>query len=302
MTSLLGASVDSELAQLAERVSRSVVRVQCRSGGGSGVVWRSDGLVITNAHVVQQRNASVSLWDGRTVKAQICGYDSSRDLAALQIEPGQAADLIPIATGDARRLRVGQLVFALGNPHGEEPALSAGVIHAVNTRRPGGAGGWLQADVAIHPGNSGGPLFDVHGAAIGINSMIAYGLALAVPSWAVLDFVTPAASRPRIGVVCEPVRLQPRITRALALAADHGLLIVAVSPHSAAEKAGLLIGDIITAAAVGDGKPRSPEALTDVLASATGDEVLRLWILRGGTPEVCDLRFTFSSERTSAAA
>lgn len=302
MSPLLGASVDSELAQLAERVSRSVVRVQCRSGGGSGVVWRADGLVITNAHVVQQRNASVSLWDGRTVKAQVCGYDSSRDLAALRVEPGEAGDLIPIANGDARRLRVGQLVFALGNPHGEEPALSAGVIHAVNTSRPRGAGGWVQADVAIHPGNSGGPLFDVHGVAIGINSMIAYGLALAVPSWAVHDFVRPAVSRPRIGVLCEPVRLQPRITQRLALAADAGLLIVAVAPHSAAEKAGLLMGDVITGAAVGGGQPSAPESLTDVLASATGDDVLRLWILRAGTPEVRELRFAFSAEHAGAAA
>lgn len=301
MTSPFGASVDSELAQLAERVSRSVVRVQCRSGGGSGVVWRADGLVITNAHVVQQRNASVTLWDGRSVKAQLSGYDRSRDLAALQIEPDETGNLIPIARGDAKRLRVGQLVFALGNPHGEEPALSAGVIHAVNTRGRGGAGGWVQADVAIHPGNSGGPLFDVHGAAIGINSMIAYGLALAVPSWAVLDFVTPATARPRIGVVCEPVRVQPRIARGLALAADEGLLIVALSPHSAADKAGLLIGDVIIGT-IGAGQPSTPDPLADVLARATVDDMVRLWILRGGRPEVRELRFAFSTERASAAA
>ena len=183
---------DSRLAdafnRVAEQLRQSTVQVRGRRGpgGGSGVIWQPDGVIITNAHVVRGAEAIVTLADGRTFDAAVTARDDERDLAALKTE---AADLPAAPIGDSDGLRVGELVLAVGNPLGLTGAVTAGVVHAIG----GGEGprqrGWVQADVRLAPGNSGGPLADAQGRVIGINSMIAGGLALAVPSNAVARFL-----------------------------------------------------------------------------------------------------------------
>lgn len=173
------------LAALAAHLRRSSVEVSGPwRGGGSGVIWNSDGLIVTNAHVARGPRAQVTLSDGRTFQAEVVRRDSRRDLAALRIDMRglPAAD-----SGDSGRLRAGHMVAALGNPFGVTGALSIGIVHATDEAN------WIQADVRLAPGNSGGMLADASGRVIGINTMIVGGIALAVPSNAVESFLSAHA-------------------------------------------------------------------------------------------------------------
>ena len=296
----------AEIAALAERVRPCVVAVRSRAGGGSGVIWRPDGLIVTNAHVMQRRHASVTLWNGSELKAKLCAQDSARDLAALRVDAAElhanGSDMPAARIGDDRTLRVGQMVFALGNPHGADPALSTGVVHAIGPVFGRATKPWVQAALRLHPGNSGGPLFDTNGAVVGINSMIAYGVALAVPARAVEDFITPAQAAPTIGIECEPVQLTASGYAELGLVSAEGLLIVSVATGSPAERAGLLIGDVICSVASDGEETRPADHLRGVLEHASLASVLSLGIVRGGKREVRAVVLApRSSERTVAA-
>jgi serine protease Do len=173
------ASLATDLANAAEKLNQSTVKIrEGRHGIGTGVLWNANGLIVTNSHVVSGRRVTVETFDGRVFPAHLKIRDSSRDLAALVIEPPgpQAAE-----TADKSIPRAGELVFALGNPFGLTGAFATGVIHAVGPVEGLGNFIWIQADIRLAPGNSGGPLADAQGRVIGINSMIAHGLGLAVP-------------------------------------------------------------------------------------------------------------------------
>jgi len=178
--------VGDGIAQLVERERVSVVEVRTQgAGAGAGVVWRPDGTIVTNHHVVPRDRVEVRLLDGRAFPATVVGRDPSNDLAVLTLGAGgQGERLLPSGTiGDARELRVGELVLALGHPFGLRHALTIGVVSAGLT--PAGTRGgreMVRADVLLGPGNSGGPLLDSRGRVVGINSMVVGGLALAVPS------------------------------------------------------------------------------------------------------------------------
>ncbi len=180
------AGVEGALAEVAERLAR--VTVQVRSGGrsaGAGVVWLRSGVVITNAHVATGAGAEVELPDGRVLAARVLARDPRRDLALLALP---AEDLEPALHADARGLRPGELVVALGHPLGVSYAAALGVVHRAPTEAMGPAG-WLHADIRLAPGNSGGPLADTAGRVVGINAMIVGGLGIAVPSHLVEGFV-----------------------------------------------------------------------------------------------------------------
>jgi serine protease Do len=177
-----------DFGEVAERLRRSTVQVSAGGrGAGSGVIWAADGLIVTNAHVVRSDRPRVELWDGREFEAEVAASDTRRDLASIRI----AAGGLPAATaGDSSALRPGELVLAVGNPFGFIGALTTGVVHALGPLRGLGRQTWVQAAVRLAPGNSGGPLADASGRVIGLNTMIAAGgLALAVPSNAVADFL-----------------------------------------------------------------------------------------------------------------
>lgn len=182
----LGMPLEQELGAIAERLRQ--VTVQVRTGGrgsGAGVVWRRGGLIITNAHVAAGPGAEIVLPDGRVVRARLLARDPRRDLAALR---PAGSHLAPALRADARGLRPGELVVALGHPLGVAYATALGVVH----RAPGsgrGPAGWLHADIRLAPGNSGGPLADASGRIVGINAMIVGGLGIAVPTHIVDRFV-----------------------------------------------------------------------------------------------------------------
>jgi serine protease Do len=189
--------VDTSLSEVAAAVRPSVVQVRPGDSGGGGVVLlrRNELVVVTNAHVargtVGERVHIVSHHQ-QVYPARIELTDPRRDVALLTLRPrspGGAADLSPARLGDAMMLRPGQLVLAVGHPFGLVNAVTTGVVHAVGPVRNGMEPtlrhwglSWVQADVRLAPGNSGGPLCDIEGRVIGINTMIIGGLALAVPA------------------------------------------------------------------------------------------------------------------------
>lgn len=272
-----------ECAALAERLRRSTVQVRDgRRGGGSGIIWRPDGLIVTNAHVVRGLGARVELSDGRAFDSVVVARDTRRDLASLKIQ----TDNLPAAEiGDSDGLHAGDLVFAMGNPLGIPGALTIGIMQSHSLvdgrRRPQ----WIQADVRIAPGNSGGPLADALGRVIGVNSMIVNGLALAVPSNAVERFLRGRQDKAYLGITFHPVRIPGR--QRAGYEHTNGLLVLNVEANSPAEEAGLMLGDLLYRAngrELGD-----PADLADALAEVTSDRKLRLVLTRGGRQVDCDV-------------
>ncbi len=171
-------SVSECLRQITVRVSGS------RRSGGSGVVWRADGLIVTNAHVAHAQELEVALYDGRNLRGRLIARDSAADLAVLEVG---ADELLYASIRSALEMRTGSLVLAVGNPFDGEGAVSAGIVH-----RPVGRGHHIFADIRLAPGNSGGPLSDAQGNVIGINSAVIGNLGCAVTSDAVQEFLARA--------------------------------------------------------------------------------------------------------------
>lgn len=184
--------MNAPFGEVIEKLRRSTVAVKTRrGGGGSGVIWAPEGSIVTNAHVVQESSGGVEveLWDGRRLPAVIAHRDRRRDLAVLRVE---AMDFPAISEGDSDALRAGELVIAVGNPLGFIGAASTGVVHGFvvhdfNDRS------WVVSQLRLAPGNSGGPLANARGEVVGINTMIAGGLAFAVPSRRVARFLNQNA-------------------------------------------------------------------------------------------------------------
>jgi len=275
---------------IAERVRRSTVQVMSgRHGQGSGIIIKSDGVIVTNAHVVGRPPVSVRLWDGSSFSAQIESRNARRDLAVLRI-PTQG--LAPAALGDSDRLRVGELVMAVGNPLGFVGAVTTGIVHAIG-RRPGlGPTQWIQAEVQLAPGNSGGPLVDTRGEVIGINSMVVGGLGLAVPSNAVARLLAGDLQQASLGVVIQPVAIQIAGTDRL------GLAVLEVVKGGAAEFASLRMGDILVGI---DGQPLL--SLDDLESALEGSEerVTRLQFLRGDQNQMRSVAVRLSPHAAAVA-
>ena len=181
------------LATAAEHLRRITARVEAQGRGvGSATIWRPDGWIATNAHVAH-RPVSVVLDDGRRFGARVVRRSPDWDLAAIKID----ADGLPSARiGDSDVLAVGELVLAAGYPFGLSSAVTAGIVHAIGRREASTPLRWIQADLRLAPGNSGGPVANARGEVIGINAMIAGGLALAIPSRLVERFLRSVWTEP----------------------------------------------------------------------------------------------------------
>jgi serine protease Do len=263
-------ALSEDLSETTENVRRSTVEVEGSGrGAGSGVIWRGDGAIVTNAHVIRRGGARIRLSDGRVVRCQVVARDAQLDLALLQAD----ASNLPAATiADSDAVRVGELVLAVGSPYGHTGTATVGVVHAGGNRR------WIEVDVRLGPGNSGGPLADADGRVIGINTMIVQGLALAIPSNIVDRFVARRGSPARrLGVTVQPVD-----------AGGFALLILEVGAGGLAQDAGLQVGDILTGSH--GARFQAPFDLA-LLLESSGGSVLRLDVLRGGQPLICEVNF-----------
>jgi serine protease Do len=238
------------------RVARRVRGGRVLDGGGSAVVITPDGFMLTSAHVVHGSSAGgrASFVDGRELDFTVVGADALSDLAVLRAE---ASDLPPAELGDAERLRVGQLVVAIGNPYGFAGSVTAGVVSALGRSLPTRSGATvrvvdnvIQTDAALNPGNSGGALADGRGRVVGVNTAVAgVGLGLAVPVNAATRRIVGALMREGrfrrayLGVAVGPRPLPPRA--AGRLGRRDCVEVVSVEPESPASRAGLRPEDMI---------------------------------------------------------
>jgi S1-C subfamily serine protease len=238
------------------RVARRVRGGRLLDGGGSSVVITPDGFMLTSAHVVARTDGTgrASFVDGREFDFEVVGADALSDLAVLRAD---SRDLIPSTLGDAERLRVGQLVVAIGNPHGFGGSVTAGVVSALGRSLPTRSGATqrvvdnvIQTDAALNPGNSGGALADGRGRVVGINTAVAgVGLGLAVPINGATRRIVAALMtegrfrRAYLGIAGGPRPLPPRLARELGQ--ESGVEIVQVIEDSPAANAGLRPEDLI---------------------------------------------------------
>jgi S1-C subfamily serine protease len=273
------------------RVSRRVRGGRRLEGGGSAVVITPDGFMLTSAHVVAQTDGSgvASFVDGREIGFSVVGADPLSDLAALRSE---THDLVPAELGHAERLRVGQLVVAIGNPHGFAGSVTAGVVSALGRSLPTRSGAnvrivdnVIQTDAALNPGNSGGALADGLGRVVGINTAVAgVGLGLAVPINAATRKIVSALMREGrfrrayLGLGLGPRPLPPRL--ASRLGRRDAVEVVTVIEDSPAAAAGLRPEDLIVAL---DGSPI--ESVDDLQRLMVGELIgreVRLTLERAG--------------------
>lgn len=259
-----------------ERVSPSVVNIEVhqsagrtrtgeprdRRGGGSGFIFTPDGLILTNSHVVHDATRiEVTMADGRRMPASAIGDDPASDLAVIRVdEPGLTA----AALGDSQRLRVGQVVIAIGAPYGFQSTVTAGVVSALGRSLRSYSGRLIddviQTDASLNPGNSGGPLVDSLGRVVGVNTatiLPAQGLCFAI-GINTAKFVASRLLRDGrirrsfIGVSAQTVPVHRRVVRFYDLPKETGVVVVGVEENSPARRAGLREGDVIVAL---DGQP-----------------------------------------------
>jgi S1-C subfamily serine protease len=249
--------------KVAERLAPSVANLRVRhgrrNGGGSAVVITPDGFMLTSAHVVARSDGGrASFVDGRELRFDVIGADPHSDLAVLRTP---ADDLVAAELGDAERLRVGQLVVAIGNPNGFSGSVTAGVVSALGRSLPTQSGRVVdnvsQTDAALNPGNSGGALADGSGRVVGVNTAVAgVGLGLAVPVNAATRQIVAALMtdgrfrRAYLGIAGGTRPLPPRVARQLGREA--GVEVVQVVEGTPAADAGLRPEDLIVSL---DGEP-----------------------------------------------
>ncbi len=278
--------LSNALAAATENAGAGVVRVEARPRlPASGIVWSADGVIVTAHHVVEQEeNIAIGLPDGKTTTAKLVGRDPTTDLAVLR---AQSTNLTTRAWADSATLKVGHIVLALGRPE-QNVMATLGVVSALGDAWRTPAGGrldrYLQTDVVMYPGFSGGPLVDANGQLIGLNtSALLRGVSITVPATTLRSVVETLLTKGRItrgylGVGAQPVRLPDALAKQLSQ--ETGLLTVSVEPGGPAEKAGFFMGDTLVAL---DKLPI--RHLDDLLAALSGDRVgatVKASVVRGG--------------------
>ena len=280
--------LSSQLAAAVEKAGNSVVAIHARRRiPSSGIVWR-DGVIVSASHTVRRDDEiPVTLPNGDSTVATVAGRDPATDLIALRIKSAKSY-VAPRA--DSSSLRVGSLVLAVGRP-GSNVSASFGIISAVGEGWRSWQGARIdrvfRLDLSVYDGFSGGPLVDASGAVLGLNnSALARGTPMALPAKAVdrvLDELLESGHvrRPFIGVAVQPVALSASLVKQHQLGHDSGLLIVSIADASPADKAGVLLGDVLLEAN-GQSIGR-PDDLLDALSSVENGGAVTLKLLRGGT-------------------
>jgi serine protease Do len=280
------------------RVSRRVRGGRILDGGGSGVVITPDGFTLTSAHVVARTEGQgrASFVDGRELEFEVIGSDPLSDLAVLRVD---GRDLVPAQLGDAEQLRVGQLVVAIGNPHGFTGSVTAGVVSALGRSLPTRSGAnvrvvdnVIQTDAALNPGNSGGALADGRGRVVGINTAVAgVGLGLAVPiNTATRRIVAALMSEGRfrrayLGIAGGPRPLPPRLARELGR--KSGVEIAQVVEGGPADRAGMRAEDLIVE--LGGTPIEGMDDLQRVVVSELIGRAVRAKVVRAGRERELEL-------------
>ena len=304
---------ENKVLEIIEKVTKSVVNISTVrlvhnlfyqavpvSGMGSGTIFDADkGLILTNNHVVGgAEKINVTLWNNQVIEGDIVGSCVARDIAVVKVE---AKDLQSAEFGDSDKLRVGQRVYAIGNPFGLSggPTVTSGVISALNRTIESDRGlieNLVQTDAAINPGNSGGPLVDLEGKIVAISTAIipfAQGIGFAIPinsaKTCTTDILTEGTGkRPWLGVV--GLTLTEEIARYYSLPVGHGVIVTKVAEGSPAEFAGMTEGDIILE--VDNVETRSIEDLVREIRKRKVGDKIRVFALRNGREHFFELKLS----------
>ena len=279
-----------------------------RTGLGSGFIVDSSGVILTNAHVVEGADeVRVKLPDRREFRGKVAGIDTTTDIAVVKID---ARDLPAVKIGDPQKVRVGEWVLAIGSPFGFENTVTAGIVSATSRSLPEGSYvPFIQTDAAVNPGNSGGPLFNMQGQVIGINSQIYsrsggfQGIAFAIPIDAAMGvekqlLATGKVERGRLGVGVQEVNAS--LARSFGLDRPRGALVAQVEPGSPADKAGLKPGDVILGF---NGKPiETSSQLPPLVAQLKPGTGATMQVWRGGKQSQLDVAVGEMPTQTAANA
>ena len=288
-------SFSDAVTELAESVSPSVVNVNAGRRGGTGMVWSSDGLIVTANHVVGHSAApTVAFGDGKELEAKVVGRDPYTDIALLKIDtPG----LTPVKVGSADGIKVGQFVLALANASGKKTSATSGIITGHRRSMRGFWGIMIEdavvSDAKLNPGYSGGPLVDASGNLLGMNVAYFAGRGIAVSADYLKETIEKISRDGKVkkgflGVVVEPVELPEELARSAGVGQDDGLLVRSVEVGSPAKAAGVALGDIILR--LGDAQATDEYELHRALSEDVVGKTVALRILRA--EKVADLRVT----------
>ncbi len=272
----------AELTKLFTTTQPSIVQVHTEGrGAGTGIIWNTDGHIITNNHVVAKDNARVQVFlaDGRTLNATVLHRNPRLDLALLK---ATGDNLISLGVGNSSKLRVGEWVFAIGHPWGQRWVVTAGIISAQRAARIANdvTTQYIQSDVLLAPGNSGGPLLDADGNVVGVNAMIFGGdLSVAIPSNVVTNWIAGLTKRTvKLGIAIQTIELSAAIRQAVDTQRTSGLLVMGI--EETRQTSDLLVGDIIFTVA---GKPMNDSAaLRSILAQQGEAKTVSFTIFRAG--------------------
>jgi serine protease Do len=314
--------LNEHLGRLAERMKPALVQIRVqraqpareegaeptpeepRRASGSGFLIREDGLLVTNAHVIADAaRIQVRLADGRRFEGKVVGRDNRVDLALVRLEGVQGLPVLPL--GDSNRVRVGEFVLALGHPFGLEQTVSFGIVSRKGAPLRVAAPGFdfIQTDASVNPGNSGGPLVNMAGEVVGVNSMAARNgsIGFAIPANLVASLIPQLIEKGRIdwgwlGVFIDEVTEEDLGT--LGLPEPRGVLIRRVVPGEPADKGGVKPNDVVLA--VDGTRVEGPRDLQRIIATAPVGKVVTLTILRGG--QQTDLPVTVGLYREPPAA
>ena len=275
---LSGLALSEGIAAIAADVKPAVVLIGQGQSHGAGVIWRSDGIIVTNRHVIQDDRVDVYFDDGRRLTGIVAARHADRDLAILKV----AAEGLPtVRLGDSSTVRPGQIAMAIGHPPGLRSAVIAGIVVAAGqaaTLEGPRTGDWIQTDVGLRPGYSGGPLLNAHGDVIGINTMMSGQLSLSLPSSTVEHFVAGKdAGDPRAWLGVNGLTVHLRLP-----GHDAGFLLSEVVEGSPADRAGLIVGDIIVA--IGETRVIDAESIPGKVLRLKPGEAVEVELLRGGEP------------------
>jgi serine protease Do len=297
ISSLLPDAFSHALMQVVKRVQPSIVQVSKEGrGAGTGIVWKaegSEGHIITNNHVVPDDSTKIQvhLADGRSLDAKVIDRHKKLDVAMLLVN---ADNLQAVEVADSASLRVGEWVFAVGNPWGQRGVVTAGIISGVSASKASEGEDefpirYIKSDVILAPGNSGGPLLNADGMVVGVNAMVFGGdLAVSIPSNVVSSWIGGLSRRRQIslGIEVETVDLPATLREKAGVSSKRGsgLLVVALETGNLKEESGrtgLLIGDLLLDAA---GKPVDDAAsLLDIVARKDRQDSLQMRLVRGGS-------------------
>jgi serine protease Do len=277
-------SISDAIVEMLAKARKGVVEVRGRGrGAGAGIIWGGDGKIMTNYHVVAGTGGrpQIHLNDGRRFGTRLVAENPALDLAMLEVE---GKDLPALPIGDSSRLRVGELVFAVGHPWGHKDVVTAGIVSGlgrVTGVQSGRSADYIRSDVRLAPGNSGGPLLNASGEVIGVNSMIFGGdMSVAVPSHVALDWLARAGQRAYLGVGVRPMRINSRGEGGPDVTA--GVIVVGLDPEGPASKAGVRLGDVLLA--VADQPVTDTATLRRALSQGVSEGKTELAIIRGKVP------------------